>query len=106
MFETELKFQVPAEHAAAVRAAMARAVPRRQRLRAIYVDTPEGDLARVGVALRVRQEGPRWVQTLKARGAHAAERHEHNVPLPRPPGGAAPPQVLPARHAGTPAAEV
>jgi triphosphatase len=105
MFETELKFQVPAEHAAAVRAAMARAVPRRQRLRAIYVDTADGALARAGIALRVRQEGPRWVQTLKARGAHAAERHEHNVPLPRQARGAEPPQPLPARHAGTPAAQ-
>ena len=104
MFETELKFQVPPERVAAVRAAMARAVPRRQRLRALYVDTPEGTLASAGIALRVRQEGPRWVQTLKARGAHAAERHEHNVTLPRQPAGALPPAVVPARHAGTPAA--
>jgi triphosphatase len=105
MFETELKFQIPAERAAAVRAAMARAVPRRQRLRALYVDTPGGELARAGIALRVRQEGPRWVQTLKARGAHAAERHEHNVSLPRPARDAGPPPAVPARHAGTPAAE-
>ena len=105
MFETELKFQVPAERAAAVRAAMARAVPRRERLRALYVDTPDGALARAGIALRVRQEGPRWVQTLKARGSHAAERHEHNVALPRPARGAEPSLALPARHAGTPAAE-
>ena len=102
MFETELKFQVPAESVAAVRAAMVRAAPRRQHLRATYFDTAEGVLARAGIALRLRQEGARRVQTLKARGAHAAERYEHNVPLP--PRGAEP-HPLPARHAGSPAAE-
>lgn len=104
MFETELKFQVPPERAAAVRAAMKAAAPRRQHLQAIYFDTADGALACAGIALRLRREGPRWVQTLKARGAHAAERHEHNVPLPSPPRapGAAPRPDL-ARHAGTPA---
>lgn len=132
MFETELKFQVPPASEAAVRAAMARAAPRRQRLRAIYFDTVDRALAAAGIALRLRQEGPRWVQTLKARGgnmgtqgpggpalregespsgrpsgAFAAERHEHNVVLAgvdRPAAGAEP-HPLPARHAGTPAAE-
>ncbi len=101
MFETELKFQVPPERAAAVRAAMKAAAPRRQHLQALYFDTADGALGRAGIALRLRREGPRWVQTLKARGAHAAERHEHNVPL-RAPG--ADPRPDPARHAGTPAA--
>jgi inorganic triphosphatase YgiF len=106
MFETELKFQIPPPQRAAVRAAMARAAPRRQRLRAIYFDTPERLLAAAGIALRLRQEGPRWVQTLKARGAHAAERHEHNVALAggARPAGTVAPCPLPARHAGTPAA--
>ncbi|HJV71020.1 CHAD domain-containing protein [Ideonella sp.] len=107
MFETELKFQIPPASEAAVRTALARAAPRRQRLRAIYFDTAERTLAAAGIALRLRQEGPRWVQTLKARGAHAAQRHEHNVPLAgagRPATGVAP-RPLPARHAGTPAAE-
>lgn len=108
MFETELKFQIPPASEAAVRAAMARAAPRRQRLRAIYFDTAERALAAAGIALRLRQEGPRWVQTLKARGAHAAERHEHNLWLTAAerPAAAAEPRPLPARHAGTPAAEV
>ena len=70
MFETELKFQVPPESVAAVRAAMAKAAPRRQHLRATYFDTAEGELAKAGIALRLRQEGARRVQTLKARGAH------------------------------------
>lgn len=101
MFETELKFQVPPERAAAVRAAMKAAAPRRQHLQALYFDTADGALGRAGIALRLRREGPRWVQTLKARGAHPAERHEHNVPL-RAPG--AEPRLDLARHAGTPAA--
>lgn len=102
MFETELKFQVPADAARAVRAAMAAAAPRRQHLQAIYFDTAEGALGRAGVALRLRREGPRWVQTLKARGANAAQRHEHNAPVPR-----SQPADRPAlaRHAGSPAAE-
>lgn len=102
MFETELKFQVPAEAARAVRAAMAAAAPRRQHLQAIYFDTAEGALGRAGVALRLRREGPRWVQTLKARGANAAQRYEHNAPVPR--GQPADRPAL-ARHAGSPAAE-
>lgn len=102
MFETELKFQVPAEAARAVRAAMAAAAPRRQHLQAIYFDTAEGALGQAGVALRLRREGPRWVQTLKARGANAAQRHEHNAPVPRgQPSG----QPELARHAGSPAAK-
>jgi inorganic triphosphatase YgiF len=103
MFETELKFQVPAEAARAVRAALSAAAPRRQRLQAIYFDTDDGALGRAGIALRLRREGPRWVQTLKARGAHAAQRHEHNAPLPRGRVDEASRPLL-ARHAGTPAA--
>lgn len=105
MFETELKFQVPPERVAAVRTAMKAAAPRRQHLQALYFDTADGTLAQAGIALRLRREGPRWVQTLKARGAHAAERHEHNVPLrstSRAPGPGPRPDL--ARHAGTPAA--
>jgi inorganic triphosphatase YgiF len=41
----------------------------KERLATVYYDTPEFDLAREGVALRVRRAGDRWVQTLKAEGA-------------------------------------
>jgi triphosphatase len=106
MFETELKFQIPPASEAAVRAAMKLAAPRRQHLQAIYFDTADRALAAAGIALRLRQEGPRWVQTLKARGAHAAERHEHNVALAAGERSAAGrPTLLPARHAGTAAAQ-
>ena len=44
----------------------------KERLATVYYDTPEFDLARGGVALRVRRSGDRWVQTLKADGEPVA----------------------------------
>ena len=100
MKEIELKFQVPVERRAGVDAAVAaNGLPRRMRLQAAYVDTPERLLASEGMALRVRREGRLWVQTLKGAAADGLTRAEHNVPLG---GGAAVPVPDPARHAGTP----
>ena len=81
MTEIELKFQVPAESRAAVAAAVAgrAGAGQVQRLQAAYHDTAERALANAGVALRLRREGPRWVQTLKAIGGDAMTRLEHNV---------------------------
>lgn len=55
---------------------------RRQHLQAAYIDTPDFLLAHSGVALRLRKEGRRWVQTLKLSSANALARLEHNVLLP------------------------
>ena len=100
MQEIELKFQVPPSAREAVGAAVAGRTPaRRVRLQAAYVDTPARLLAQAGLALRVRREGRRWVQTLKGAGADGMTRFEHNVPLAS---GVAPPPANPARHAGTP----
>lgn len=103
MTEIELKFQVPPERRAAVAAAVAgRArTAQTQRLQAAYHDTVGRDLAGAGVALRLRREGPRWVQTLKASGGDAMTRLEHNAPRPGR-AAAAPPLDL-SLHAGTPA---
>jgi inorganic triphosphatase YgiF len=79
MTEFELKFQVPPERAEAVRAALARGEVERTQLRARYFDTSDEALVRAGIALRLRQEGERCVQTAKGRGA-AFERLEHNAP--------------------------
>jgi len=40
-----------------------------RKLRTIYFDTPDLDLRRRGVALRVRRDGRRWVQTIKSGGS-------------------------------------
>ncbi|WP_425261183.1 CHAD domain-containing protein [Rubrivivax sp. RP6-9] len=96
--EVELKFQVPAAKRAAVRKAVATAGARSVRLQAVYLDTADQRLAAAGLALRLRKEGPRWVQTLKGRGDGLMQRLEHEVALPAQRGR---PQPDPARHAGT-----
>ena len=103
MTEIELKFQVSAECRAAVAAAVAgrAGAGQMQRLQAAYHDTADRTLAKAGVALRLRREGPRWVQTLKATGGDAMTRLEHNVE--RPGRAAAPPPLDLSLHAGTPA---
>ncbi|MCD6733684.1 MAG: CYTH domain-containing protein [Burkholderiaceae bacterium] len=98
--EFELKFLVPRRARAALRAALrARgAKPETQRLVARYFDTGDRRLARAGMSLRLRREGRRWVQTLKAGGEAALARFEHEA--------ARPDDTLDvAVHAGTPAGE-
>lgn len=94
--EIELKFQVPASARAAVQRAVATASAQTLPLAASYVDTADERLARAGLALRLRREGRRWVQTLKGRGDGLMTRLEHELLLP--PGR---PQLDPQRHAGT-----
>ncbi len=71
--EIELKLLVAPEdlgrieHHPALRE-LRRSAAHSERLATVYYDTPEFDLARDGVALRVRRTGDRWVQTLKADG--------------------------------------
>lgn len=79
MHEIELCFRVPDEEVERLRQAMTSSGATASRLRARYFDTPDSRLARHAVALRLRQEDDRWVQTLKARGASHFERLEHEV---------------------------
>ena len=107
MKEVELKFQVPPSARTAVDAAVAgtaagtRVAPR-IRLRAAYFDTPNSALAAAGLALRLRKEGRRWVQTLKGTlpDGGGITRAEHNVP--RAETGATVPHIHPLLHADTP----
>jgi hypothetical protein len=75
--ELELKFTVPQDAVAALPkrlfngGAKARKAPTRKKLHRIYYDTPDLDLRRRGVALRVRDVGGRRVQTVKCNGAGA-----------------------------------
>ena len=105
MHEIELKFQVSAGQLDALDKAVAGRTPaRRMRLQAAYCDTAQRALAQARMALRVRREGRRWVQTLKGATADGMTRLEHNVPLGVGAGARAP-QADPALHAGTPAGD-
>ena len=84
MSEQELKLHVPSAHAAAIARELLDHGATRLRLRAIYFDTPDRELARARVALRLRLEGRRWMQTLKTPGADAITRVELNHPRPGP----------------------
>jgi inorganic triphosphatase YgiF len=100
--EIELKFRIPARHLAAVRRAVATRGAVVEPLAAAYFDTPDELLARNRVALRLRCEGERWVQTLKAEGQTTMQRLEHNVALP----GADRPRLDIGRHQGSAAGAV
>ncbi|MFM9923939.1 CYTH and CHAD domain-containing protein [Variovorax sp. H27-G14] len=97
--EIEFKFCIPAGRLKAVEAALKRGAVVRTRLQARYFDTADLRLAADGMVLRLRKEGPRWVQTVKATGDNALHRLEHNVDLGT--AGAAP-RIDPLRHQGTP----
>jgi triphosphatase len=69
MHEIELKFlldEPPANiWARAKKLGLASATPRPRTLRSIYMDTPELSLRKAGIALRLRRDGRRWIQTVK-----------------------------------------
>jgi len=103
--EIEFKFHVPAQRLKAVEAAMRRGSVVRTRLQARYFDTADQALAAEGIVLRLRKEGRRWVQTVKATGDNALHRLEHNVDLGAAAAGGAAPAIDPQRHHGTPVGE-
>lgn len=74
MTEIELKFLVAPQTLCTVRdqlrargAIDADAAPRG--LRSVYFDTPDLALHAVGLSLRLRRDGARWIQTVKTRGS-------------------------------------
>lgn len=84
MSEQELKLHVPAATRQAVLKEVKQREATRIRLHAMYFDTPERELARARIAIRLRQEGKDWVQTLKMPGINAITRIELNHPRPGP----------------------
>jgi triphosphatase len=105
MTEFELKLELPSDRYEELAAALAvLGEPRPQRLQARYFDTEKAELSRCGVVVRVRKEGPQWMQTAKAGTGASLERLEHNVTLSEP-GSADSVAVDLSRHMGTPLEE-
>ncbi|MEJ8824050.1 CYTH and CHAD domain-containing protein [Variovorax humicola] len=102
--EIEFKFQVPPQHLRAVEQDIRAATATRKHMQAHYFDTLDGALAARGVALRLRKEGRRWVQTAKALGDGPLHRLEHNVDLAST--GATRPEPDAGRHAGSPVGDL
>lgn len=96
--EIEIKLEVPETARAGLAAAMAGPDSHELQLQATYYDTASGELARAGIALRVRRERGCWVQTLKAPGSDAIGRLEENVVIRSLPGDAAAPLARLDRH--------
>ena len=78
MTEREIKLHVPDSAKPEIARFMRSAKARRVTLQARYFDTPARELANAGIALRLRKEGRRWVQTIKAPGTDALSRIELN----------------------------
>jgi inorganic triphosphatase YgiF len=79
--ETELKLRVPSpamQRLGTHPALRSGELGPRRKLRAIYYDTPDLALSRAGVALRVRREGRRWIQTVKWAGDVVGSLHRRN----------------------------
>lgn len=82
MAEQELKLHVPKAGRAGVEKELLRGRVTRVHLQAFYFDTPERDLVKAKIALRLRREGQQWVQTLKMPGEHSLSRIEINHDRP------------------------
>ena len=77
--ETELKLLIPPQALRRVSAHPAfksATRPVTKKLYSVYFDTPGHDLWRQGVALRLRRDGARWVQTVKGGGTVQGGLHQ------------------------------
>jgi triphosphatase len=81
MTEREIKLHVDSGRRGRLLDALGHRRIKRSTLASIYFDTPDSLLSRHRFALRLRSEDGRWVQTLKASKAGAADRFEHEVPV-------------------------
>jgi inorganic triphosphatase YgiF len=78
--ETELKLRIPPEEIAVLRAhpLLAGKRPRSLEVHNLYFDTPDLELSRHGMALRLRRIGKRWLQTLKSGASGDGGLHSRN----------------------------
>lgn len=104
MVEFELKLAVPATRKTEILEALALARTSAMSQTAHYFDTEDGRLAACGLSLRLRREGRRWVQTLKAEGDSPVRRLEDSVVVPTPRAGR--PSIELERHRSAAAREV
>lgn len=86
--EIELKLALAADQVEAFKRLMARrrVASTTQHLLTRYFDTPDFALGDLGLALRLRRVGRRWVQTLKSEGERhggLSVRAEYETPVPR-----------------------
>jgi triphosphatase len=84
MLERELKLHVPAAGRSGLENELKQLGATEIALHARYFDTGHRDLAKAGIALRLRQEGKQWVQTVKAPGPDELSRIETNHERPGP----------------------
>jgi inorganic triphosphatase YgiF len=103
--EFELKFQVAPQDRDAVHRAVATATASKRRLRTLYFDTADRQLAAAGLALRLRRENQGWLQTLTAPHSASGMRIEHEVAVKAVARGTEPTPEI-ARHDGTPAGKM
>ena len=100
MRELEIRFHVPPDSLQSLRQELNRHDAHSTRMIAHYFDTPGDALGSQQMSLRLRKEGRRWFQTLKAqRISSGVDRFEHNVAL-RVPSGTMPVLDI-ARHDDT-----
>jgi len=81
--EIELKLTIDPMHVARFRhhsvlESMALGKPRRHKLHNVYFDTPDQDLQRAGIVLRLRRMNGNWMQTVKSDGGAEAGLHQRN----------------------------
>lgn len=82
--EIELKLALVKGTPTAAKRALRAAVLQLAAIDDVYFDTPDAGLRRRGLVLRIRRDGERWLQTLKASGASSGivpVRGEWEVPL-------------------------
>jgi len=81
--EIELKLTIDSAHVTRLRnhpmlKTAGQEKSRRRKLYSVYFDTPDRDLYKLGITLRLRRAGGCWVQTIKGGGSSEGGMHQRN----------------------------